>query len=146
MPTMPKLVAAVLFAAMAYLAAELFKPAEPPGTQFGQFSLICAAIGAISGWRVMGRKTGLGYGTAVSTGIQTAATFVFFALLLFCIYLMVIESIHMRYDGPIEAVLGVFSLMLKHGQLMLTQSVLGVLLAGGVLGGVITEWASRRWS
>ncbi|MDP4034582.1 MAG: TrgA family protein [Pseudorhodobacter sp.] len=145
MPTAAKLVAAVFYAAMGYLAAELFKPAMPEGTQFGQFSLICAFLGAACGWLVMGKLAGRGRAAAITSGIQTMITFVFFALLGFSIYLMVLRSLNMRYHDAIEAVLGVFALMLQHGRLLLTVPVLGTLLAGAVLGGLLTEWVSKRW-
>ena len=73
-------------------------------------------------------------------------TVVFFTLLGFSIYLMVKKSYKMAYDGPMEAVLGVFQLMMEYGQMMLVPDVLGVLAVGGALGGVVTEWAGRRWA
>ena len=71
---------------------------------------------------------------------------VYFTLLGFSIYLMVKKSYKMVYDGPMDAVLGVFQLMMEYGQMMLVPDVLGVLAVGGVLGGIVTEWAGRRWS
>lgn len=145
MPTAAKLVAAVLFAALGFVAAELFKPAMPEGTQFGYFSPICAAIGAACGWLVMGRQVGRGKAAAITSGIQTAVTLAFLALLGFSIYVMVLRSMNLRYQGVMEAVLGVFDLMLKHGRLMLTLPVLGSLALGGAIGGLISEWAGKRW-
>jgi hypothetical protein len=52
----------------------------------------------------------------------------------------------MLYDGPMEAVLGVFEIMLDYGRMMLQPDVLGVLAVGGILGGMLAEWAGRRWS
>lgn len=146
MPTAGKLVAAVLFAAIAWLAAELFKPAMPEGTPFGHFSLICAGVGAVCGWLVMGRRTGYGASAAISAGIQTSVTLTFFALLGFCIYLMLRRATRLMYDDPMQAIIGVFELMVEHGLLMLTAPVLGTLLLGGVLGGLVTDWTARRWS
>jgi hypothetical protein len=145
MPTAAKLFAAVVFAAVGFLAAEAYKPGMPEGTQFGLFSLLVAAIGVLCGWRVMGRLAGHGYGAAAGYGLRTSATIVFWALVAFSIYEMILRSMKMRYDGPMEALVGVFDLMLQHGVLVLTLPVLGVLAVGGVLGGWAAEFAGRRW-
>ncbi|MDZ4094008.1 MAG: TrgA family protein [Paracoccaceae bacterium] len=145
MPTAAKLFAAVAFAAIGYFAAELFKPSMPETTQFGQFSLICAGIGVLCGWIVMGPLAGKGYSAAAGFGTRTAVTIAFWALLGFSIYEMVLRSTKMRYDGPMEAVAGAIGLMAEYGVLMMTPAVLGVLVLGGMLGGMFAEWAARRW-
>jgi hypothetical protein len=146
MPTAAKLLAAVAFAIVAYLTAFALVPHFPEGTQIGLFREISAVIGFAVGWFVMGNLVGKGYGEAAGSGIRTSVTVVFWALLLFSIYLMVKKSMKMAYDGPMEAVLGIFELMLEYGQIMLVPDVLGVLVVGGILGGMLAEWAGRRWS
>jgi len=146
MPTAAKLVGAVLFALTAFLAAELFKPGMPAGTQFGVFSFICAAIGFLSGWNMMGKRTGFGTSAAISTGIQTSITIAFFALFGFSMYHMVMRSIQLRYNGLSEAMSDVFNLLLDNGAMMMNARVIGALLIGGVVGGVLTDIAGRRWS
>lgn len=145
MPTAAKLFAAVVFAVVGYLAAEAYKPGMPEGTQFGLFSELTAFIGLLCGWMVMGVLAGQGYGRAAGYGLRTSATLVFWALLLFSVYEMILRSMKMRYEGPMEALVGVFDLMLQHGLLVLTVPVLAVLAAGGVLGGWAAEFAGRRW-
>ncbi len=78
MPTAPKLVAALIFAAIGFFTAEFYKPQMPEGTQFGQFSVICARIGAICGWRVMGNLAGRGYSASMGLGIRTSVTYLVF--------------------------------------------------------------------
>jgi len=145
MPTAAKLFAAFAFAAVAFFAAELFKPAMPEGTQFGLFSVICAVIGLLNGWIVMGSLVGRGMWAAMGFGVRTSVTIAVWALLGFSIYEMILRSMKMRYDGPMDAVLAAFALMLERGQMMLTPEVLGVLFTGGVLGGMLAEWAGRQW-
>jgi hypothetical protein len=82
---------------------------------------------------------------AMGFGVRTSVTIAVWALLGFSIYEMILRSMKMRYDGPMDAVLGVFALMLERGQMMLTPEVLGVLFTGGVLGGMLAEWAGRQW-
>jgi hypothetical protein len=146
MPTAAKLIAAVAFAMVAFAAAATFVPHMPEGSQIGLFRELTAVIGFVIGWFVMGGLVGRGYGEAAGSGLRTAVTLTFFVLLFFSIYLMVKKSFKMIYDGPMDAVLGVFEFMLDYGQMMLVPDVLGVLAVGGILGGWVAEWAGRRWS
>ena len=146
MPTAAKLISAVAFAFLGFIAAATFVPHMPEGSQIGLFRELTAVIGFIVGWFVMGGLVGRGYGEAAGSGLRTSVTLTFFALLFFSVYLMVKKSFKMIYDGPMDAVLGVFEFMLEYGRMMLQPDVLGVLALGGILAGVIAEWASRRWS
>jgi hypothetical protein len=118
----------------------------PEGSQIGLFREITAGIGFAVGWFVMGGLVGPGYAEAAASGVRTSVTLVFFALLGFSVLQMVKKSYKMLYDGPMEAVLGVFEIMLDYGRMMLQPDVLGVLAVGGILGGMVAEWAGRRWS
>lgn len=147
MPTAAKLVAAVVFALVGWLAANAHVPSQGENADVGLFREITAAIGAASGWMVMGPLAGHGYVEALSSGLRTVATLVFFALLGFSVYEMVMTALTTNAYGssPMNAVLGIFKIMMDQGQKMLTVGVLGVLAIGAVVGGVTTEWAKRRW-
>ncbi len=145
MPTAAKLVAAFCFAIIGWLAANAHIPALGESAAYGFFREITAIIGALVGWNVMGNLVGQNYGEAAGSGMRTTVTMVFFALLVFSTHGMLNNATKMIYDGPMDAVLAIFQLMMENGRDMLTVGVLTVLIAGGMLGGVITEWASRRW-
>ena len=146
MPTAAKLVAALCFAAVGWLAANAHVPALGENAAVGLFRELTALIGLIAGWRVLGNRVGRGTGEAVGAGLLTSVVLVFFALLLFAIYLMFQRALTAQpYDGPMDAVLGVFAIMMDQGRKMLTVGVLGVLVLGGVLGGAAAEWARNRW-
>jgi hypothetical protein len=146
MPTAAKLAAAIVFAIVGWIAANYFVPALGEDTQVGLFREVVALIGVFVGWRVMGPSVGKGYFEAAGSGLKTSVVYVFFALLLFSIYEMIQLSMSARgYDGPMEAVLDIFNLMLEHGLEMLTPEVIGTLVIGGILGGVITERTSKIW-
>ena len=147
MPTAAKIVAAICFAIFGAVAAEMVKPALPEGTQFGLFVPICAFIGLLNGWLVMGVLAGRGYRDAMGSGVRTSITIVIWALLVFSIYEMILRSMHVnRYDGPMEALTAAFGLMLDYGRLLLTPAILGTFLVGGLISGAITEWANKRWN
>lgn len=146
MPTASKIVAAVMFALVAALAAHLFIPALPEGTQVNLFREISGAVGFAVGWFVMGKLAGKGYVDAAGSGIRTSVTILFWLLLGFSAYTMVMRSTKMLYDGPMEAVLAIFDLMIYYGKFLAEPAAPVALLVGGVVGGVVTEWAGRRWS
>ena len=145
MPTAPKLVAALLFAAIAWLAAEACKPQLPEGMAVGLFAPIAAGVGLLSGWRVMGRLVGQGVWPSAGHGLRTSLTMLVWVLLIFGIREMYIGTTHMRYAGPIEAIVGIFTLAGKYALYTTAPAVAGVLVVGGMLAGALTELAARRW-
>lgn len=148
MPTMSKLIAGVFFSALAFFTAIAFRASMPEGTQFGQFNLIAAAIGLISGWRVMGNIAGKGYKVAPGAGIRTSITFAAWVLLVCSVVLMVRKAFKQRYDSPMEAIVDIFALAMENGLRMFNPQVpeiLGFLFIGGIVGGLLTEWAKKRW-
>jgi hypothetical protein len=78
-------------------------------------------------------------------GLRTTVTFVFWILIAFSTYQMILRSMSLRYGGPMEAIIGIFDLMIEYGQLMATGLMVATLLTGGIVAGVIVEWAGRRW-
>ncbi|MFN3938352.1 MAG: TrgA family protein [Gemmobacter sp.] len=145
MPTAAKLVAALCFAAVAFFAAEMYKNAAPPETQWGRFTIIATAVGALIGWSVMGGLVGRGYYRAAGYGIRTSATIVFWLILGFSIYEMVLRSARRQYDGVFNAIEGTFDIILVNGATLLRPEPLIVLVIGGILGGMCAEWANRQW-
>ncbi len=146
MPTAAKLVAALCFALVGWLAANAHVPALGEGAAVGRFREITALIGALVGWRILGAAAGKGHVEAMGRGLTAAAMLAFFALLGFSTYQMVIGSLRGQYgSSPMAAVLGIFQLMMTNARNMISPGVLGVLILGGLLGGMATEGASRRW-
>ncbi len=145
MPTAAKLCAALAFAVVAFFSAEIVKPHMPDGINFGYFSPVCAAIGAFCGWFIMGRMTGQGYLRSMTFGLQTMIAVVFWCLMAFSVREMILRSTNLRYDGPMEALLGALQLFLEYGQMMLQADVILTVLLGGILAGMFTEWGGRNW-
>jgi hypothetical protein len=146
MPTASKLVSAVVFAALAYLVADLYVPGMAGSPVVGFLREGCGLIGMLCGWMVMGRLVGKGMRAAAGSGFRTSATILFWCLLGFSIYEMVKNSTKKIYDGPMEAVLAIFDIMVKYARFAVTPEVLGTLAVGGILGGMLAEWVSRRAS
>jgi hypothetical protein len=145
MPTGAKAMAAISFAVVGWLIANSYVPNMPEAISVGFFRELMALLGAVIGWRVMGNSVGKGYVGAIGSGWKTVIVLVFFALLLFAIYEMLMQSVRMRYEGPMEAIIDVFDMMMERSQPLLSAGVLLVAAIGGGVAGVLTENASRRW-
>lgn len=145
MPTGAKLIAAVCFAILGWLAAEIYIPQLPEDTRTGFFREIMAVLGLVLGWLTLGPSVGRGYVDAASMGMRTSFLLVFWGLLGFSIYFMVRRSTRMIYDNAGDAALDVPMLMLQYGKLMGSVPLIAVLLVGGAIGGLLTEFAGRRW-
>ena len=147
MPTAAKLVAALAFAALGAAAGWLFGQEVPASARVVPFfPPVAAGIGLICGWRISGARAGGGFLAAMGTGLRTAVTLAFFALLAFSAQVVISRSMAMIYDGPLQALLAVVDLMVIHGKLALAPPVAGTLAAGGLVGGLLAEWAGRRWT
>lgn len=146
MPTAAKLVAAVIFACMAFLVAHDFVTQMPHGSAPRGLREVAAAIGGFLGWATLGAEGRRPrFVDAAGAGLRTSLYTLFWSLLILAIYLMIKQSLTGKYDGPVEAVLSVFDIMYAQGLLVLQPKVLAILGLGGVLGGLLTEWVARRW-
>lgn len=146
MPTAAKLSAAALFALVAFVSAQLFIPAMPQGSAIGYFREISTGIGLVVGWFFMGKRAGQGYAVSISAGIQSSLVLLFWVLLVFGSVAMYYKSVRMMYDGPMEAVLGVFDEMLTYAKMLAAPATPIALAVGGALAGMVIEWVDRRWS
>jgi hypothetical protein len=145
MPTAPKLIAALLFGALAFFVSDLVKPLLPEGTQFGWFSPFNAAMGALMGWRISGARAGLSMSASLGYGLTTAAITVFWCLFFWSGYLMVNASMRLRYNGPMDALRDMGAMMIEFAGTMATVPILGSLVVGALFFGWLTEQVARRY-
>ena len=146
MPTAARLFAAFAFMAVGFFAAEVVKPHMSEGTQFGAFTPITALIGLVCGWRILGPAAGRGNVQAFGTGVKTSVVMVLLGLLIFATEQMTVNSFRKLYDGPFDAVVGMIGIAVDYAMKLGAPDILAVLVIGGGLAGLLTEWAGRRWS
>ncbi len=146
MPTMGRLVGAILFAGLAWYTSLLIIPLFPVGTNLGLFQEVNTFFGLIAGWTVAGPRAGLGYVAAFSYGLTALVAMVVMALFFNSSVVMVEQSLRKRYDGPGEAATDVFQMCVDHAIVMATPEIIGTLVIGGIVGGLVTEFFGRRFS
>ncbi|MBK1634432.1 TrgA family protein [Rhodovulum adriaticum] len=146
MPTAAKLVAAIAFGLVAWLVSWALVPVFPEKADLGYFFHVNTVAGVLCGWLIMGRLAGEGPVIAVTSGIRTAVVMAFYALLAHASWEMLQRALDKRYDGVMEALVGVISLFGEFGLMLVTAPLAMLLLiGGGVLSAQVTELAARLW-
>lgn len=145
MPSAGRFVGAIFFGFIAWYVSELFKPLMPEGTAFGRFSEYNALVGVVMGWIMLGLRSHGSRNSSISAGLTTSVAVAFWTLLIHSVIDMLKLSLRNRYDGPLEAIVGVFQQMIKFAVMMATPEIILMLVVGGILTGMISGWAERRW-
>jgi hypothetical protein len=145
MPTGAKLMAAASFAVVGWVFANYYAMNMPDASAAGPIREGAAVIGALVGWQVMGPSVGKGYVEAAGAGVKTAVVLAVVALFLLALKEMLDNSVKMRYDGALDAILDVFDTAVKRSQALVSLGVFATLLIGGIVSGILTENAGRRW-
>jgi hypothetical protein len=146
MPTAARLTASICFGALglafAFLALAYFEEARGPSYWFP----LNGAVGVVVGWIVAGSRVGKGTGSAIGNGITAGMALLFWVFFLMSFAEMIDKSMRNSYDGPVEAVVGVFEIMGDYAvQFAIIE--LGVLmLIGSIIAGLVIEFAGSRWS
>lgn len=147
MPTAAKLVAAMIFAIIAYLAADQYAYVVPEGRPAGSLREVSALFGLMTGWFVMGNFLMKRRGSveAMGTGMRCSVTMTFAVLVVYSVWEMFSRALDGRYKGLQDALLDVVARALAFGTPIFTPGVLGVLLLGGLFGGALAKFAADRW-
>lgn len=145
MPTTGRGVAAILMAILAWYASEMFRPLMPEGTGFGWFNEVNVALGLLSGWIVIGSRLNYGYSNALGAGLTGVGAMVFWAVFLQSFNEMLRLALEKRYDGPVEGIIAIFEIGIEYLFTMWHIPLIVLLVVGGMVIGLVSEWAARRW-
>lgn len=145
MPTMGRLVAALFLAALGWFTADLVKPYLPEAQPVGLFSPISAAVGLLVGWLFAGRKLHGGVGSVFGIGLSSAALLALWVAFIFAGYEMLRRALRKSYDGPTEAAVDTFGIMVDQLKVAAHPDVIGALLVGGLVAAWLTKWTAARF-
>ncbi|SER94483.1 hypothetical protein SAMN04490244_10475 [Tranquillimonas rosea] len=141
-PTAAKMFAGLLFAGLAWWISDLVKPLLPEQLPVGLLSPVNAALGFVMGWRIVGRRAGDGFVKAAGLGLTALAATVFWALVVWGGREMLRRSLRKAYDGPIEALEDMVTLMTDYALTLTDPSVLIPAVAGAVFCAAVTEYVA----
>lgn len=146
MPTMARLVAAILMAALGWGAAALAVRYAPDGVPTGLVAPVSALWGLVLGWVWTGGRLQAGAGKPLGYGFMGAVLLVFWVVLSFALVEMIQRALHIRYHGePMAALEDMMAISIDYLRLVAHGDVLAVLALGGLAIGAITGWAARRF-
>ena len=145
MPTTGRLAGAVFYgllaAVLAWLLVPTFEEARAPRLWYP----LCGIVGVLVGWVFVGPRTGQGTGPAIGTGLTGAVALAFWVLFFLSGSDMIRLSMRGRYDGPMEAVTGIFAIMVDYALQFRSPLILAVWLGGGIVAGLLADALGKRY-
>lgn len=145
MPDAARLIAAICIGLIAYVTSLQIIPLMPESTDFGSFAYMNAILGIVTGWTVMGKRAGRGVTAAINNGLGGALMLVLWGLFLHSCYQMFDRALDNWYNGFFAAIAAIFQFMAEFALLLLDPLLLLTLAAGGIIAGLLTEYAWRTW-
>lgn len=146
MPSVRRLFPAVILAAAAWLAAQIYFTYLPENSVIGKFREICAGIGLIIGWTVVGKRIGEGYRRSVEAGLLGSFLIVLWSVAGFSMDEMLSRALDRRYkQGLGDAFADLVDIIFEYGYSVFKPDVIGALVLGGILAGIVAQWAAARW-
>lgn len=145
MPDAAKLMAALLIGMVAFIVSYQIMPLMPESTDFGSFVYVNTILGIATGWVVMGKRAGRGITAAINNGLGGAMMLVLWGLFIHSCYQMFDRALSNWYNGFFSAMAAIFQFMAEYALILIDVNVLTVLVVGGTLAGLATEFAWRTW-
>ena len=145
MPDAARLIAAICIGIIAYVVSLQIMPLMPESTDFGSFAYINAILGIVTGWTVMGKRAGRGVTAAINNGLGGSLMLVLWGLFIHSCYQMFDRALDNWYNGFFTAMAAIFQFMAEYALLLLDPLLLFTLAAGGIMAGLLTEYAWRTW-
>ncbi len=146
LPTAARLVAAIALGVLGWVGSDLVRPLLPPQTAFGWFNYVNAGLGVLCGWFVIGSRAGRGFAEALANGLTGVLALIIWGFFVQSFNLMLKKSLEKKYDGPVEAIVGIFNNALDYAQFLIDPALIASLLVGGMICGLLAEYAARRWT
>ncbi len=147
MPTMAKLFSGIMMAVLGWMCADKVGLYLPEEVQQQMLRPITAFLGLIVGWRFLGKRVGRNWRTAVGFGLSSVVFLTILALFTFSVLEMLKRALRKTYEGPIDAIEGVFEIAADFGRNYLPYAdVITTGIVGGIIVGLVAEYIARRWS
>lgn len=143
MPTGGKLFAAILLAAVGWLAAEFTLWTYPEDMSPGWLRETMAVLGVWQGWMVIGPRAGQGVRAGIGYGVRASVQMVVIGIAIFALVEMFSRATRLRYDSPGEATIATLTISLQYLQQTMTVPIWGAILVGGAIAGLGANAAGR---
>ncbi len=145
MPTAGRLAGAVIFGLFGWYLAGITTPYFPLERPPSYWLPAVSLISLIVGWQVCGSRAGRGYNPAIGIGLTSSFVIGFCSLFLVSFNQMVANSLRLRYDGAMDAVVDVFDQMLVFATYFFDITIITTLVVGGVICAWVVEYFGKRY-
>ncbi|WP_411891990.1 TrgA family protein [Yoonia sp. SDW83-1] len=145
MPTAGRLAAALAFFIYGWYIALQATPFFPEGNLPGYAVPLSIGVSILVGWMVVGSRAGRGYIAAIGNGLTGAAAYTLWMVFLISFYDMIRKSLRRLYDGPMDAIVDVFALMVDLGQDFYDINLIINVVVGGIICALISEYFAKRY-
>lgn len=145
MPTAGRLAGAVIFGLFGWYLAGITIPFFPESNAPSYWLPAAAAISLFVGWKIVGGRAGRGYSPATGIGLTAGFAMGFCLIFLVAFNQMISNAMRLRYDGPMDAVVAVFELMLEFARYFYDLQLIVTLFLGGVLCAWGVEYFGKRY-
>lgn len=147
MPTASKLVGALALALTAGVAAWIYAAAEINPKPLGfWFVATNMGVGFFVGWFGIGRRPGSDVVSAMGLGLRGLVFLIIASGMTFAAFTIYDEVDRNKYRDPMELPIAWIQIAIDNVRSAATQDIIIALLVGGILTGLVTYWADRRWS
>ena len=144
MPTAAKLVGALLFALLGYVASELALPLLE-GLWVARWTPeINAGIGAFIGWSFAGPRAGGGLVEGMSNGLTATLIGLATVLVTHGLLFALRASMRGRYRDPVDVIEAAVDFSLQGAQRLIAPQQVMVLVLGGICIGLLLELTQSR--
>lgn len=143
MPTFARLTGAIAFAIVGYYIYATMVPLYGDDVIPNFLLPLCIATGLWAGWVLCGGPA-QSIASGVGTGFTAIVAQVFWILTIENLVMMIQQSLRGRYDGPMDGMIGVFTLILEDLKEFGTPDMGVVLLTGAILAGALTGYVAKK--
>ena len=144
MPTAARLTAAIAFAIVGYVIFATMVPIYGEDTVPRFLMALCIGAGLWAGWVLCG-KNAHSIASGIGTGYTAVLAQVFWILLIMSFVHMIDQAMRRRYDGPMDAVVDVFTIMYDNGMRFGSSDMITVILVGGFVGGALAGLMGKKF-
>ncbi|MDB9838606.1 TrgA family protein [bacterium] len=144
MPTAARLTAAITFAIVGYFIYMTMVPLFGDDVIPTYLLPLCVISGIVCGWVFCGTNAH-GIQSGIGTGLTAVIAQAFWILLIMSFVRMIKLSLRLRYDGPMEAVVDVFTIMYDSILLFATPTMGITVLVGGLIAGIVSGFMGKKY-
>ncbi|WP_342075666.1 TrgA family protein [Yoonia sp. SS1-5] len=145
MPTAGRLAAALTFFIYGWYVGIIAGPFFPEGNPPNYVIPLSIGLAILVGWTVVGGRLGNGYFGALGHGLTGAFAYGFWTIFIISFINMIRKSLRRLYDGPMDAVVDVFDLMMRAARDFFDINLILTVTLGGMLCACIGEYFARRY-